>query len=83
MKRITKKSATIFLEVLKVNNKNQIKRIQASESNKRRSILYLNILDGTRVIADNSVVIADSCDKFYKLVKRREDERAGTEIKLP
>lgn len=61
-----------FIDVLKKNNKNQIKRIQKSQSNKRRSILYLNLLDDTRALADNSRLISDSCEEFYQMLKKSQ-----------
>ena len=60
-----------FKAVIKKNNKNQIKRIQESQSNKRRSILYLNILEDTNSVVDNILFIVNSYDKFRDIYKQQ------------
>lgn len=59
-----------FKDIQKKNNKSQFKRIKKSLANKRRSILYLNILEDANSIADNTVMIVESYEQFYKMLHK-------------
>ncbi|MFC2131224.1 anion permease [Bacteroidota bacterium] len=59
-------SASDFNEIIRKSNKNQLKRIKNSTSNKRRSMLYLNILDDTQGIVYNLMRVSTAFKDFYK-----------------
>jgi len=64
-----KKSHEVLLSNCKKFSKNQIKRIKKLKKNKRRALLFLNIMTQTRSLADNSYLVIDSSNEFFKLFK--------------
>ncbi|MFH1049324.1 MAG: inorganic phosphate transporter [bacterium] len=61
-----KYSAKEFEGLINKYNKNQLKRIKKSTLNKRRSMLYLNILDDTQGMIYNIMRITEAFKEFYE-----------------
>jgi len=69
------KSASEFNDLIRKFDKNQLKRIKKSSANKRRSLLYLNILDDTQGISYNVIRISSAFKEFYELQNKNEAEK--------
>ena len=50
-------------------SKNQIKRIKKLKKNKKRALLFLNVLTQTRSLANNTFMVIDSSNDFFKLFR--------------
>jgi phosphate/sulfate permease len=59
-------SAKEFNSIIKKFDKNQLKRIQKSGSSKKRSMLFLNILDDTQGIIYNLLKVSKAFKDFYE-----------------
>ena len=66
------KNAMEFNDLIRKFNKNQLKRIKKSSTNKRRSLLYLNILDDSQGIAYNVIRISSAFKEFYELQNKND-----------
>lgn len=58
-----------LLNNCKKYSKNQIKRIKTLTKNKKRSLLFLNILTQTKSLAESSYLVVNSSSDFFKLIK--------------
>jgi phosphate/sulfate permease len=64
-----RKAHDVLINNCKKFSKNQVKRIKKLKKNKKRALLFLNVLTQTRSLADSSYLVIESSNEFFKLFK--------------